>query len=128
METDEPIEPTTAEVADSVVDPPVEQTLMRSIRVRTEHFRYGFLIDDDQNITLIEDDEPESYDEVLKSSERDLWLMAMQSEMDSMSENKVWTLTEAPDGVKPIGCKCWVFLGFMHHIQGGITLRNHTYI
>ena len=32
----------------------------------------------------------------------------MQSEMDSMSENKVWTLTDAPDGVKPIGCK-WVF-------------------
>ena len=23
---------------------------------------------------------------------------------------------------------CWVFLGFMHHIQGGITLRKHTYI
>ena len=25
-----------------------------------------------------------------------------------MSKNKVWTLTDAPDGVKPIGCK-WVF-------------------
>ena len=108
MEADEPIEPTTVEVADSVVDPPVEQPLRRSIRVKTEPVRYGFLIDDDQNITLIEDDEPESYDEVLKCLERDLWLKAMQSEMDSMSENKVWTLTDAPDGVKPIGCK-WVF-------------------
>ena len=28
--------------------------------------------------------------------------------MDSKSENKVWTLTDAPDGVKPIRCK-WVF-------------------
>ena len=28
--------------------------------------------------------------------------------MDSMSENKVWTLSDAPEGVKPIGCK-WVF-------------------
>ena len=32
----------------------------------------------------------------------------MKSEMDSMSENKVWTLSDAPEGVKPIGCK-WVF-------------------
>ena len=78
----------TAEVADLVVDPPVEQAPRRSIRVRTEPERYRFLIDDDQNITLIENDEPESYDEVLKSSERDLWFKAMKSEMDSMSENK----------------------------------------
>ena len=84
IEADELIEPTTTEVADSVVDPPVEQTPRRSIRLRT----YGFLIDDDQNITLIEDDEPESYDEVLKSSKRDLWLKAMKSEMDSMSKKK----------------------------------------
>ena len=32
----------------------------------------------------------------------------MQSEMDSMSKNKVWTLSDAPEGVKPIKCK-WVF-------------------
>ena len=68
-----------------------------------ESERYRFLIDDDQNMTLLENDEPESYKEVLKSLERDLWLKAMQSEMDSMSKNKVWTLTDAPDGVKPIG-------------------------
>ena len=108
MEADEPIKPTTAEVADSAADLPVEQAPRRYTRVRTKPGRYEFLIDDDQNITLIEDDEPESYDEVLKSSERDLWLKAMHSEMDSMSENKVWTLSDAPNGVKPIGCK-WDF-------------------
>ncbi|KAK8557131.1 hypothetical protein V6N13_035235 [Hibiscus sabdariffa] len=32
----------------------------------------------------------------------------MRSEMDSMSDNQVWTLVEPPEGVKPIGCK-WVF-------------------
>ncbi|KAL4283540.1 hypothetical protein GQ457_16G020210 [Hibiscus cannabinus] len=32
----------------------------------------------------------------------------MRSEMDSMSENQVWTLVEPPEGIKPIGCK-WVF-------------------
>ena len=108
MGADEPIEPMVTEVANSAVDPPVEQAPRRSTRVRTEPERYGFLIDDDQNITLLENDEPESYDEVLKSSEHDLWLKAMQSEMASMSENKVWTLSDAPEGVKPIGCK-WVF-------------------
>ena len=32
----------------------------------------------------------------------------MISEMDSMSENQVWTLVKQPEGIKPIGCK-WVF-------------------
>ena len=32
----------------------------------------------------------------------------MKSEMDSMYTNQVWTLVDAPEGVKPIGCK-WVF-------------------
>ena len=105
MEADEPIEPTTAELADSVVDLPLEQALRRSTRVITEPERYGFLIDDDQNITLLENDKPESYDEVLKCSERDLWLKAMKSEMDSMSKNKVWTLSDAPERVKHNGFK-----------------------
>ncbi|KAK9004401.1 hypothetical protein V6N11_002203 [Hibiscus sabdariffa] len=33
----------------------------------------------------------------------------MRSEMDSMSENQVWTLVKPPEGIKPIGCK-WVFM------------------
>ena len=65
MEAEEPIELTATEAAES----PVEQTPRRSMRVRTKPERYGFLIDDDQNITLLENDEPESYDEVLKSLE-----------------------------------------------------------
>ncbi|KAK8676510.1 hypothetical protein V6N13_142084 [Hibiscus sabdariffa] len=32
----------------------------------------------------------------------------MRSEMDSMSDNQVWTLVEPPEGIKPIGWK-WVF-------------------
>ena len=102
MEVEEPIKPTATEVVES----PVEQTPRRSTRVRTEPERYEYLVDDDQNITLLENDEPESYDEVLKSSEHDLWLKAMKSEMDSMSENEVWTFSDAPERVKPIGCKC----------------------
>ena len=32
----------------------------------------------------------------------------MNSEMDSMYQNEVWTLVDPPEGVKPVGCK-WVF-------------------
>ncbi len=47
----------TAKVADSIVDPPIEQAPRRSTRVRTELERYRFLIFDDQNITLLENDD-----------------------------------------------------------------------
>ena len=36
------------------------------------------------------------------------WLLAMKSEMQSMYDNRVWTLIDPPNGVKTIGCK-WVF-------------------
>ena len=32
----------------------------------------------------------------------------MNREMESMYSNSVWTLVEAPKGVKPIGCK-WIY-------------------
>ena len=36
------------------------------------------------------------------------WLKAMECEMDSMYQNQVWDLVDAPEGVKPIGCK-WIY-------------------
>ena len=36
------------------------------------------------------------------------WLEAMKCEMDSMYQNQVWDLVDAPEGVKPIGCK-WIY-------------------
>ena len=32
----------------------------------------------------------------------------MESEIDSMYVNQVWSLVDAPEGVNPIGCK-WVY-------------------
>ena len=32
----------------------------------------------------------------------------MDREMESMGSNSVWSLIEAPKGVKPIGCK-WIY-------------------
>ncbi|KAK0587347.1 hypothetical protein LWI29_021335 [Acer saccharum] len=36
------------------------------------------------------------------------WQKAMQSEIESMFDNKVWSLVDLPKGIKPIGCK-WVY-------------------
>ncbi|MDF3573139.1 reverse transcriptase domain-containing protein, partial [Enterobacter cloacae] len=36
------------------------------------------------------------------------WQEAMESEMDSMYSNQVWTLVNPPEGIVPIGCK-WIY-------------------
>ena len=61
-------------------------------------------MDQDKDVTVVESNESVSYDEVLKSSESE-WLKAMKSEMDSMYDNQVWNLVDAPKGIKPIKCK-----------------------
>ena len=45
---------------------------------------------------------------ILKSSEYELWLKAMKSKMDSMYDNQVWNLVNAPERIKLNGCR-WIF-------------------
>ncbi|KAK8548176.1 hypothetical protein V6N12_061094 [Hibiscus sabdariffa] len=111
------------EVQQQVSEPEVEQTsqvveenstdletrpLRRSTRERHEPERYGFLITTHGDVILVDHDEPKTYQEAVSSPDSEKWLEAMRSEMDSMSDNQVWTLVEPPEGIKPIGCK-WVF-------------------
>ena len=70
--------------------------------------RYGFHVTEHRHLLLIENDEPVTYTEAMMGLDFDKWLQAMKSEMDSMYQNKVWTLINPLEGVKPIGCK-WVF-------------------
>ncbi|KAK9028101.1 hypothetical protein V6N11_067915 [Hibiscus sabdariffa] len=84
------------------------QPLRRSTRERHEPERYGFLVTTHGDVILVDQDEPKTYQEAVASPDSEKWLEAMRSEMDSMSENQVWTLVEPPEGIKPIGCK-WVF-------------------
>ncbi|KAK8997996.1 hypothetical protein V6N11_012530 [Hibiscus sabdariffa] len=103
-----------------VIEPEVEQTsqvveenstnletqpLRRSTRERHEPERYGFLVTTHGDVILVDQDEPKTYQEAVSSPDSEKWLEAMRSEMDSMSENQVWTLVEPPEGIKPIGCK-----------------------
>ncbi|KAK8685925.1 hypothetical protein V6N13_124956 [Hibiscus sabdariffa] len=84
------------------------QPLRRSTRERHEPERYGFLVTTHGDVILVDQDEPKAYQEAVSNPDSEKWLEAIRSEMDSMSENHVWTLVEPPEGIKSKGCK-WVF-------------------
>ena len=105
LENPIPSEPTTDDdVADNdAVELTTQDTQgdRRSSRIRRPPQRYD-------DMFLINNDEPTTYNEVLLDKDSEKWLQAMNSEMDSIYENEVWTLVDPPIGTKPIGCK-WVF-------------------
>ena len=98
---------TPQEVAD---EPSVQVTQepRRSGRPRHQPERYGLLMTQEGDVLLMDQDEPTTYEEAVNGLESEKWLEAMGSEMESMYTNQVWTLVDAPEGIKPIGCK-WVF-------------------
>ncbi|KAK8983773.1 hypothetical protein V6N11_009559 [Hibiscus sabdariffa] len=105
------IEPEVEEISQEVEENSTDletQSLWRSTRERHEPERYGFLVTTHGDVLLVDQDEPRTYQEAVSSPDSEKWLEAMRSEMESMSDNQVWTLVEPPEGVKPIGCK-WVF-------------------
>ena len=53
-------------------------------------------------------DDPKTYNEAISDIDSEKCLEAMQSEIDSMHSNQVWTLVDPPEGIVPIGCK-WIF-------------------
>ncbi|KAL2518310.1 Reverse transcriptase Ty1/copia-type domain-containing protein [Abeliophyllum distichum] len=78
-------------------------TLRKSSRVIRPLRRYDLLITNDA--LIIEEDEPTTYAESKSNIDSKRWQEAMESEMNSMYENKVWTLIDPPEAVKLIGCK-----------------------
>lgn len=53
-------------------------------------------------------DEPSTYEEAMKSSDRDNWLIAMKDEIDSLERNDTWVLMEKPKSQKIVDSK-WVY-------------------
>lgn len=84
-------------------------TPRRSQRYRSQPERYlGILTNESYDVLLLESDEPATYKQAMTSPSSKQWQEAMQSELDSMSENQVWDLVDLPDGYQAIGSK-WVF-------------------
>jgi hypothetical protein len=92
------------EVAPEVI--PQEQR--RSDRTRQPPMRYGFLVSENNDVIVVDKNEPTSYQEAINGPDSEKWLEAMKSEIQSMYDNQVWNLIEPSDGLKTIGCK-WVF-------------------
>ena len=56
---------------------------------------------------LLDNNEPSNYEEAMAGPDSNKWLEAMQFEIGSMYENKVWTLTDLPDDRRAIENK-WI--------------------
>ena len=49
--------------------------------------RYGFVSRDDNEASIIQDDDPMTYSEAVERKDSDEWLSAIKFEMDSMYPN-----------------------------------------
>ena len=93
---------------DLPVEPQQLVELRRSRRTTRKPSRYLLLGESYQAITIDSEEDPINYKEALEDVDAQEWLKAMDREMESMYSNSVWSLVEAPKGVKPIGCK-WIY-------------------
>jgi hypothetical protein len=81
---------------------PTPDVELRSKRQRTEK-SLG-----DDHITYLVDEEPRTLSEAYASSDAEYWREAIRSEMDSITANGTWEVTDLLAGCKPVGYK-WIF-------------------
>lgn len=83
---------------------PEEVPLRRSTRDRQPSTRYTH----DQYVLLTDAGEPECYNEAVSSECKNLWIDAMNDEMESLRENHTFELVKLPKGRKALRNK-WVY-------------------
>ncbi|CAH9072603.1 unnamed protein product [Cuscuta europaea] len=54
------------------------------------------------------EEDPNSFEEAMKSQDASFWKEAVNDEMNSIMGNNTWVLSDLPPGCTPIGCK-WIF-------------------
>ena len=75
--------------------------------------------------------EPSSFEEAMKSAQKDKWKAAMDEEMSSLRENKTWIVEENKSHKKPITCR-WVFKikrnpnGSIERYKARLVARGYT--
>ena len=72
----------------------VATELRRSTRTHSAPEWYGNPV---LEIMLLDNGEPSNYEEAMAGPDSDKWLEAMKSEIESMYQNKAWTLVNLPD-------------------------------
>ena len=94
--------PSTSDIPSSSSPPVTDSEPRRSKRIRTlTSFGEDFF-------TYLVEGDPNSFKEVIDSSESPFWKEIIDSEIKSIMENNTWILTDLPPGCKPAGCK-WIF-------------------
>ena len=58
--------------------------------------------------TEVEDQEPLSYKEAIKSRDNKHWIKTMHEEMKFLEKNQIWILVKKPENQKLVGFK-WIF-------------------
>ncbi|GJY51744.1 retrotransposon protein, putative, ty1-copia subclass [Tanacetum coccineum] len=81
--------------------------IRRSARIPQAPDRYGFYVDVEE-YELGDLNEPPNYKATLSDPEFDIWLEAMNTEMQSIKDNQVWVLVDLPLNGQTFGSK-WLF-------------------
>ena len=86
--------------------PPLEEgpQLRQLTRERQPSIRYP----SSEYILIVDEGEPESFQEIQSHKDKDCWIKAMQEEMNSLGKNDTYKLTELPKGRKALKNK-WAF-------------------
>ncbi|KAL4368326.1 hypothetical protein GQ457_05G026720 [Hibiscus cannabinus] len=100
---DQPIETIGPEVAPKLEVTP-QPELRRSVRERRPSNRYPPL----EYVIVVNEGEPQSFDQAMEVDHKKEWLKAMQEEMQSLHENRTYDLVELPKGRRALKNK-WVY-------------------
>ncbi|GKE74631.1 retrotransposon protein, putative, ty1-copia subclass [Tanacetum coccineum] len=104
--------------------------ICRSIRIRNAPNRMCLYINAEEH-ELGDLGEPANYKAALLDPEFDKWLNAMNMEMQSMKDNKVWDLVDLPPSGKNVGSK-WLFKkkadmdGAVHTFKAHLVANGFT--
>ncbi|GKE41799.1 retrotransposon protein, putative, ty1-copia subclass [Tanacetum coccineum] len=108
----------------------VKVPIRRFARIPQAPDRYGFYVDVDE-CELADLNEPSNYKAALSDPEYDKWLKAINTEMQSMKDNKVWILVELPPNGRTIRIK-WLFKnktdmnGNVHTFKACLVAKRYT--
>lgn len=91
---------------DIVIKDEKRQCLRDHSLISRPKFLNDFVMTAEEFINVTEN--PETFEDVLSSKQSAEWIKAMDSEIESLKENKTWKLILLPKGTKAIPCK-WVF-------------------
>lgn len=65
--------------------------------------------------------EPQKFNEAINCPEKDMWIKAMNEELNSMEQNRTWSLVDLPSNRKSVGCT-WVFK-IKHNEDGNLKYK-----